>query len=42
MKNKQKMELARLAQTTKSDKGQLNHKLLSSQSTPDIFYKTNN
>ena len=42
LKNKQKLEMIRLAQTTKSDKGQLNHKLFSSQSTPDIFFKTNN
>ena len=42
LKNKQKMEINRLAQTTKNnDNGQLNTKLFSSQSTPNIFYKTN-
>ena len=42
LKNKQRMGMSILTNTTKSDKGQLNHKLFSSQSTPDIFYKTNN
>jgi len=41
LKNKQKMELNRLAQTTKNNGNDLlNKKLFSSQSTPDIFYKT--
>ena len=41
LKNKQKMELARLSQTIKTPGiVPMNKKLFSSQSTPNIFYKT--
>ena len=41
LKNKQRMEMNKLAQTTKNcDNELLNKKLFSSQSTPDMFYKT--
>ena len=42
LKNKQRMNLNSLSQTTKNnDIFSFNKKLFSSQSTPDIFYKTN-
>ena len=42
LKNKQKIEISKLAQTTKNNiNGQFNKKLFSSQSTPDLFSKTN-